>query len=227
LGGVEIPVRKQRFRDYDGFHFYFKRKPETVTDGLQEVKIEIQVMSPFMWAYQDLQHDVEYKELSGTPSREERTALEYLRGISNMGEVAIQHFEDAAFARHQAEPSWSMSTRSTSSDTTGASSVDQEIPAIEESLKSFAWSLESLKSVQEFFNEEKSRRAAENTEKIISWVSSKNVEVDHSTLREKLGEHYHNSGQWFKTHYNDWLLSPDISTLWVSGSVGTGKSSLM
>jgi ppGpp synthetase/RelA/SpoT-type nucleotidyltranferase len=43
---------QQRFRDYDGFHFYFKRKPETVTDGLQEAKIEIQVMSPFMWAYQ-------------------------------------------------------------------------------------------------------------------------------------------------------------------------------
>jgi hypothetical protein len=81
--------------------------------------------------------------------------------------------------------------------------------------------------LQDFFDEEKSRRVAENKENVISWVSSKNVEVDHCTVREKLGEHYHNSGQWFKTYYDDWTLSPEISTLWVTGSVGTGKSSLM
>jgi ppGpp synthetase/RelA/SpoT-type nucleotidyltranferase len=217
---------QQRFRDYDGYHFYFKRKPKCVTDGLHEVKIEIQVMSPFMWAYQDLQHDVEYKELSGTPSQEESTALEYLRGIANMGEVAIQHFEDAASARQRAESGSSTSTR-TASHMTSDTSIDPKFTLTGESLKSLARSLESLKSLQDFLDDEKSRRAAENKGNIISWVSSKNVEFDHYTVRDKLGKHYHNSGQWFKTHYDDWILSPDISTLWVTGSVGTGKSSLM
>jgi ppGpp synthetase/RelA/SpoT-type nucleotidyltranferase len=215
---------QQRFRDYDGFHFYFKRRPETVTDGLQDVKIEIQVMSPFMWAYQDLEHDVEYKQLSGTPSQEETRALEYVRGIANLGEVAIQHFEDAAFARQNTA---SPSTITISTEKNGNRSVDQGFPLLENSLQSQAHDLESLKQLREYVDGEESRREAQEKQNVLSWVSSKNVEVDHGTVRSKLGEHYYNSGQWFKTYYNQWIASLDHTTLWVTGAVGTGKSSLM
>lgn len=215
---------QQRFRDYDGYHFYFTRKSSTVTDDLPDLVIEIQVMSPFMWAYQDLQHDLEYKALNGTPSEEESRALEYLRGIANLGEVAIKHFEDASWTRRGMPLT---PARTLSLPTSSADHTDLETPLFRESLKSSARNVELLESLREFLEGKQSRLEAKSRQDVLAWISSTSAEVDHNRAREKLGEHYHDSGQWFKTYYNDWIASPDIGPLWVAGSVGTGKSSLM
>jgi ppGpp synthetase/RelA/SpoT-type nucleotidyltranferase len=213
---------RQRFRGYDGFHFYFKRKIPVA--GAFNPTIEIQVMSPFMWTFQDLHHDVEYKELCGKPSQEESRALEYLKGIANLGELAIQNFETAFSARHQ--PS------SKSMDDVLESEVPKKTPIVQD-----LESQEDMKSLKALVIEQARgmdsllqmlRQQSDGSNEIISWISSTNVDVEHSRIRDKLGKHYHHSGQWFKRHYySSWIASTDKPTMWLAGSVGTGKSSLM
>jgi Cdc6-like AAA superfamily ATPase len=80
---------------------------------------------------------------------------------------------------------------------------------------------------------EASEAHQEEIEKIISWISDVKVGQDHAALREKLGASYWNSGQWLlnpsegeQNHFENWKLSRH-GQLWLQGSVGTGKSSLV
>jgi len=73
----------------------------------------------------------------------------------------------------------------------------------------------------------------EENEKIISWISSAKVGEDHAAVREKLGISYWDSGQWLINPFNGqqnqlegWKSSKD-GQIWLRGSVGTGKTSLV
>jgi len=65
--------------------------------------------------------------------------------------------------------------------------------------------------------QEFSRRFNRDQE-VISWVSPVVVESDHDQVRQKLGSHYQNSGQWLRPKYDKWLASPDKPTFWLCGS---------
>ena len=91
--GRDIVNLQARFRGYDGLHFYVRRR-ETSTMRFPDLVIEIQVMSPFMWGFTMLDHDIRYKELHGEPTEEILRSLELLKGIANLGEIAQQIFDN-------------------------------------------------------------------------------------------------------------------------------------
>lgn len=73
----------------------------------------------------------------------------------------------------------------------------------------------------------------EENQKTVRWISDTRVGEDHAAARERLGSSYWNSGQWLlnppgdqKSSLEDWKLSGN-GQLWLCGSVGTGKTSLM
>ena len=72
----------------------------------------------------------------------------------------------------------------------------------------------------------------DQNDKIINWISDVKVGHDHRVVRERLGDTYWSSGQWFLNPpageinlFERWKLS-HRGQLWLQGSVGTGKSSL-
>ena len=82
----------KRFRGYDGLHFHMTLQ-SSPKESSWNPTFEIQVMSGFMWNFMTLEHDIEYKELSGKPSEETLSCLDLMRGIANIGEVALQMFD--------------------------------------------------------------------------------------------------------------------------------------
>ena len=93
--GRDIGSLHSRFRGYDGLHFYVKRH-FSADKYLQDLVIEIQIMSAFMWAFSTLDHDITYKKLSGEPDENTLQSLDLLKGIANLGEIGLQIF-DAQF----------------------------------------------------------------------------------------------------------------------------------
>ena len=85
---------KARFRGYDGLHLYVKRRHSSAVRSIDPV-IEIQVMSLFMCALSMLDHDITYKKLSlsGEPDEALLRSLDLLKGIANLGEIALQIFD--------------------------------------------------------------------------------------------------------------------------------------
>ena len=80
-------------------------------------------------------------------------------------------------------------------------------------------------------NERESTRA-ENA-RILSWICDYIPGRDHQEVmvNKKMGTQYAHSGQWLLNHqeFLSWRFGEDqgLSTLWVYGSVGTGKTSLV
>ena len=56
-------------------------------------KIEIQVTSTAMYAWQQAHHDLVYKQLQGNPSEEERSLLEMINGLAHAGEMALAQLQ--------------------------------------------------------------------------------------------------------------------------------------
>ena len=83
---------KARFRGYDGLHFYVKRRHPSAVQSIDPV-IEIQVMSLFMCALSMLDHDITYKKFHGEPDEALLRSLDLLKGIANLGEIALQIFD--------------------------------------------------------------------------------------------------------------------------------------
>lgn len=190
LGRVSL---QERFRGYDGLHFHVTRR---VSDGEQssELIIEIQVVSAFMWAFQTLHHDVVYKKLSGDPSKNLLLHIDMLKGIANMGEIAMELYEELLH-----------------------SDSNSPLP-----LQSAACS-DTLFGIAEFAQKKKEIisnhiRNQKEYEKILRWVSKVNVEGDHHQIREKLGPHYEDSGQWFRSLHNKWVTSSENPIFWLVGS---------
>lgn len=185
---------QQRFRGYDGLHFYvIRRGADGGSDGgsYSKLIIEIQVMSGFMWTYATLEHDVTYKEKHGEPDRNLIFILNILKGIANVGEVAMEVFDD--FLR-----------------------VDFKPPCFPQD------NIESVlrEKIREL-KPEKQNAISQNLDrnkKIIAWISKADVENDHAQMRTTLGWHYKDSGQWFRPTYQDWIASPDTMVFWLAGS---------
>jgi len=92
--------KHQRFRGYDGLHYHVTRE-EPLSDQYRDLIIEIQVMSPLMWLFSALVHDIEYKEKHGEPTKEVKRSLELLKGVINLGEVIVQQFEACCYPEVQ------------------------------------------------------------------------------------------------------------------------------
>ncbi len=79
---------------------------------------------------------------------------------------------------------------------------------------------------------ERENTRAENA-RILSWICDYIPGRDHQDVmvHKKMGTQYAHSGQWLLNHHEflEWRFGEDqgLSTLWVYGSVGTGKTSLV
>ena len=84
----------------------------------------------------------------------------------------------------------------------------------------------------EMQGKERESARAENA-RILSWICDYIPGRDHQDVmvHKKMGTQYAHSGQWLLDHHEflSWRLGEDqgLSTLWVYGSVGTGKTSLV
>ncbi len=90
----------QRFDGYHAEHYRVKLKP--LTDAKRrygDSVVEVQVASVLMHAWSEVEHDLNYKQLSGQISQEERTILDGINGIVLSGEVFLERLQAAFEAR--------------------------------------------------------------------------------------------------------------------------------
>lgn len=180
---------KDRFRGYDGLHLYITRRDSK--DQLSGLVIEIQVISVYMWAWAALEHDTLYKELHGIPDEKLRKQIETFQGIANLGEVALEQYENLL----------------------GSNSLS---PCFQPHDASLQQQLRIADFVIE--NKDMVLKKSECQKEIVLWVSKINVESDHNRVRTQLGSRYENSGQWFRQSYDEWITSLDKPVFWLAGS---------
>lgn len=87
---------QQRFRGYDGQHFYVTRRLAD-NESYRDLIVEIQVMSGFMWAFSAVEHDITYKKLHGEPHDDLRSLLEIYKGTANVAEVVMEMLDNFQF----------------------------------------------------------------------------------------------------------------------------------
>jgi hypothetical protein len=58
----------------------------------------------------------------------------------------------------------------------------------------------------------------DQNQKVSSWVTTIDVESDHDLVRQKLGEHYADSGTWLRPTFEAWRDSSTDPTFWLRGS---------
>lgn len=64
--------------------------------------------------------------------------------------------------------------------------------------------------------------------KTLLWFSEIKYGSDHDNIRHELGTRYQDSGQWLLQRAKRWRNGPGTSPfMWLCGTVGTGKSSLV
>ena len=85
-----------QFRGYNGLHLYVTLRDRS-DEQYRNTVIEIQVMTGFMWEYATLQHDVVYKRLHGEPAEELLWDIDLLRGVANLGELALKAYDQRFF----------------------------------------------------------------------------------------------------------------------------------
>ena len=83
----------ERFRGYSGLHFHIIW-PHSLEGPRSDLVLEIQVMSPCMWWFSKMEHDVIYKEKNGPPSKRLRRLIEILKANVNQAEVVSQEIEE-------------------------------------------------------------------------------------------------------------------------------------
>lgn len=181
---------KTRFRGYDGLHFYVTRRDSE--DQYSNLVIEIQVISVFMWAWTTLEHDIIYKERHGNPDRKLRKQLEMLQGLANLGEVALEQYDDLLYSN----PS--------------SPCFQPHDASLQQQMRIVDFLFENQKRFEDSQRQQESK-------KIVSWVSEIDVERDHNQVRTVLGSRYENSGQWFRQSYDEWITSLDKSVFWLAG----------
>ncbi|KAF2005328.1 hypothetical protein P154DRAFT_357817 [Amniculicola lignicola CBS 123094] len=100
---------KGRFIGYRATHFVVKwKKPDGKCRYRTKPKhvgrkIEIQVTSTAMYAWQQAHHDLVYKQLQGNPSEEERSLLEMINGLAHAGEMALTQLQTLSRRRIEEE----------------------------------------------------------------------------------------------------------------------------
>ena len=112
--GENLPDVKRRFRGYGGLHFHVTRR-EPLNQQTRGPIIEIQVMSGFMWSFMTLEHDIVYKQLHGEPNKDMVLTLELLKGVANLGEIALELYDRHHIVEGRLSP--------------GSSDVNPDLPA--------------------------------------------------------------------------------------------------
>lgn len=66
----------------------------------------------------------------------------------------------------------------------------------------------------------------EGNQQIVDWVSTIPYATHHHTARKKLAQ-YPNAAEWVDTKYSEWMASGEPQVLWIRGTVGSGKTSVV
>ncbi|KAN0120216.1 hypothetical protein V8E51_002424 [Hyaloscypha variabilis] len=110
----------------------------------------------------------------------------------------------------------------TSNTTSGISSINENILDIQQKWKEIEDIGAIVKKLEAGWEKKQ-----KDIKAMIEWISEVQVGIEHERARASLGERYWNSGQWFlhSSEFRSWTASVHGS-LWLQGSVGTGKTSL-
>jgi ppGpp synthetase/RelA/SpoT-type nucleotidyltranferase len=90
-----------RFVGYRATHFHVKwKQPSDKYSSARLTKsehdgwtVEVQVTTMLMNSWQEVQHDLIYKESKGPPSQDEKDIVMTINGMAHAGEVALEHLE--------------------------------------------------------------------------------------------------------------------------------------
>jgi ppGpp synthetase/RelA/SpoT-type nucleotidyltranferase len=94
---------RKRFSGYSAEHFRVRLRDTDL--GVDEKKYgdgrcEIQVASVLMHAWAEVEHDLEYKALSGSVSETESALLDQINGLVIAGEMALEQLQKATYRRN-------------------------------------------------------------------------------------------------------------------------------
>lgn len=99
-------VYKKRFNGYTATHFRVSLKEESLSETQKrfaKFRVEIQVASVLMHAWAEVEHDLVYKPLSGSLSKQEYMILDELNGLVLAGEIALENLQTAVQHRVSAD----------------------------------------------------------------------------------------------------------------------------
>jgi ppGpp synthetase/RelA/SpoT-type nucleotidyltranferase len=91
-----------RFDGYHAEHYRVRISSDTLPEAQRrygDSPVEIQVASVLMHAWSEVEHDLNYKQLSGQVSQEERSILDGINGIVLSGEIFLERLQAAFEAR--------------------------------------------------------------------------------------------------------------------------------
>jgi ppGpp synthetase/RelA/SpoT-type nucleotidyltranferase len=95
-GSVDDSGFPKRFSGYHSTHYRVSLREDKLTESqarFTSARIEIQVASVLMHAWAEVEHDLIYKPLSGTPSETAHAILDELNGIVLAGEIALERLQ--------------------------------------------------------------------------------------------------------------------------------------
>jgi ppGpp synthetase/RelA/SpoT-type nucleotidyltranferase len=94
--------KNKRFPGYFAEHFRVRLKETELSSDekrFADGRCEIQVASVLMHAWAEVEHDLEYKTLSGPVSAAESALLDQINGLVMSGEIALEQLRTATYAR--------------------------------------------------------------------------------------------------------------------------------
>lgn len=186
-------VLQDRFRGYGAIHFHVIW-PDLEGGQYKNLVIEIQVISAFMWAFATLEHDIHYKKHHGEPTRSLSLHIDMLKGIANLGESALEQYDELLCSDFKLPLS------------------QQHVPNSDTARRMAVCVEENQNTVN------KNLQIQKQNKKILSWISRIEVEADHHQVRTTLGWRYKGSGQWFRPFYDKWAASSGNPIFWLVGS---------
>ena len=191
----------QRFRGYNGLHLYITRGDRSYVKCSNHF-IEIQIMSPFMWAFSALGHDVEYKQARGEPTESTKSILEMIKGIAQLGQLATQQLDRSLNAGLQ--------KLVPGRDNTGLNVRD----AVQNLIHS------SANEVQ---------RLEEEDKQCLRVLRVTDPRDDKSRIEESKDHLLEGSCSWvFEDNaFVDWWADDGSNFLWIHGDPGKGKTMIM
>ena len=82
-------------RRFDGYHatHHYIRFQAPPSDKIPHPDIEVQVASVLMHAWSEVEHDLAYKKMTGSVSREEYECLDEINGLVIAGEIALNRLQ--------------------------------------------------------------------------------------------------------------------------------------
>ena len=103
----EKQMYERRFFEYKGDHYHVKIPPHKLEKMYrdQDFVAEIQVVTVISSAWSQVEHDIVYKKITGTPSKDEHRILDQFNGLVHLGESLLEQLYETHRARINAENS--------------------------------------------------------------------------------------------------------------------------